>query len=402
MRKLLLFSLLMFFGISNSFSQQLYSAAIEGTVRFNPGLTQSNNPKVVFDDILIPSSSVAGRDSVSITKLKVGIRRLANAPAVDVSVYYTPFDDTATLYNNLMKIPPVLLGTVNLPANGASAVTQIVSFGDSVNTLFRLKADTGNVYTNFFTFFVGVGFSNASSDNGWRLASGGSNDDVMWMYNADSTVKRYATWFGGTPPAQFYTQVFGKSSGPFPVELTNFSGRTEGTTNQLTWSTVSEFNNKGFEIERSIDGKNFSSIGFIKSKGDRGNSSNALNYQYSDIKPFAGTNYYRLKQIDNDGKISYSSTVVLKGDKVPSIVVSAIYPNPVKNELNVSINAEKITKGSYVIVDIAGKVLQQNNLNLVAGDNNMSLNVSALSSGIYHIRIMTEAGETKTAQFIKN
>lgn len=185
-----------------------------------------------------------------------------------------------------------------------------------------------------------------------------------------------------------------------PVQVANFSGVKENGRNRLSWTTSIESNNKGFELERSADGKNFSSIGFIVTKADKGNSTTALSYAFTDERPIAGTNYYRLRQVDNDGRSSYSGIVILKDEKAFSI--SALYPNPAKDVMKVSINTEKAGRATYSIIDIAGKVLQQNTINLINGDNNVSLNISSLATGIYHIRIVNESGEIRIAQFAKH
>ncbi len=96
-----------------------------------------------------------------------------------------------------------------------------------------------------------------------------------------------------------------------PVTLLNFSGEVNGKQNWLHWATASEENNTGFEVQRSNDGYSFNKVGFVNTKAANGNSDLKLNYDFSDIG-FASTNYYRLKQIDKDGKFSYSNIVVLK------------------------------------------------------------------------------------------
>jgi hypothetical protein len=183
-----------------------------------------------------------------------------------------------------------------------------------------------------------------------------------------------------------------------PVQLISFTGTKESINNKLLWSTSSEVNNKGFELERSADGKTFSTIAFVQTKADKGYSTTTLNYSYADEKPLKGANYYRLKQVDNDGRIIYSSVVVLKGEKI--FAISAIYPNPTKDQLNVVVSSEKSEKATLTIVDINGKVMQQMNTVLVAGDNNITLNVGAFSTGTYYVRFVV-GDDVKTTGFIK-
>ena len=80
----------------------------------------------------------------------------------------------------------------------------------------------------------------------------------------------------------------------------------------LTWSTANEINNKGFEVELSRDNKTFSSIGFVAAVKT---STGINNYSFTDNKLLSGSNYYRLKQVDNDGASRYSSVVKLDFSK---------------------------------------------------------------------------------------
>ncbi len=184
-----------------------------------------------------------------------------------------------------------------------------------------------------------------------------------------------------------------------PVQIANFSGVKENGRNRLSWTTSSESNNKGFELERSADGKNFSSIGFIVTKADKGNSTTGLSYGFTDENPIAGTNYYRLKQVDNDGRSNYSGVVILKGEKIFSI--SALYPNPAKDELTVSVSTITAEKATITILDANGKVARHLSLNFVSGENNFTIGISEMPPGAYFVRLISASGELKTSQFIK-
>ena len=401
MKKFLLFFSLSALVYGQAFSQTLYSNTTESGYFFNPGLSQLNNPKVMFDDVLIPNATLAGKDTIRVTKIKVGISRLANAPATTVSLYYTLRDDTATYYNSLIKIPPVFLGNVSLPANGSTGTTAIVSLGDSVATLFKLKVAINNIYNGYQALFIGAGLSNSSNMNGISLTVDAPNDNAIWIYNADSTIKRFATSFGVTP-ATCFIQVFGTAtSGPLPITLSSFIGNRNGKINLLSWTTATEQNNTGFELQRSADGINYSKLGFIASKATNGNSSAALTYSFDDVKPLTSNGYYRLKQIDKDGKSTTSSTILIKGLSVSTLTVSTIYPNPVKNSLNVIVTGATQNTVTLTIADFSGKVLSSQTKQMVSGDNQYQINTSALASGNYLLKVTDSKGETTTQRFSK-
>ena len=156
-----------------------------------------------------------------------------------------------------------------------------------------------------------------------------------------------------------------------PVTLVSFEGKSESNQIKLTWKTTSETSNKGFEIERSADARTFEKIGFVDGSGD---SKENQFYHFTDLNPLA-TSYYRLKQLDYDGKFEYSRTIAVQGDYAGV----RIYPNPAQTDLVVSgaPGDEPVSvftqTGKPVIV----------NTRLSAG----KLDVKDLKEGIYTVRI---------------
>ncbi|MBX2930306.1 MAG: T9SS type A sorting domain-containing protein [Chitinophagaceae bacterium] len=187
-----------------------------------------------------------------------------------------------------------------------------------------------------------------------------------------------------------------------PVTYSSFTGRKEGNTNLLEWTTATESNNLGFELQRSADGRSYSKLDFISSKADNGNSNIALSYTYNDDKPLASNNYYRLKQMDKDGRVNYSNVVLLKGEKATQVSITGVYPNPTRNTLNVSIASPSTERVSIVVTDISGKVLIQQQVVLNSGDNIHNLDVSRLSQGTYLIKTICNNGcESAVIKFAK-
>ncbi len=188
-----------------------------------------------------------------------------------------------------------------------------------------------------------------------------------------------------------------------PVKLISFAGERTGAANRLFWTTASETNNKGFELQRSIDGTNFSALSFVATKSDNGNSNTQLNYDFTDNNPFATTNYYRLKQTDKDGKFIYSNVVLLKGGRNNgALTISSLYPNPAVNNLKLAIASPTNSKVTMVITDLAGKIVLQQPATLTIGDNTMNLNIKQLSKGAYSIKVLCADGCNSAAvRFIK-
>lgn len=121
---------------------------------------------------------------------------------------------------------------------------------------------------------------------------------------------------------------------PMPIELTEFYAQPESSTIVLNWITATEINNNRFEIERSKDGVVFEKIGTHESKAVGGNSTSNIVYNYIDSNPFSGTSYYRLKQIDHDGKFEYHSIISVDREEQKNIKF-IVFPNPNQGEFSI-------------------------------------------------------------------
>jgi hypothetical protein len=211
-------------------------------------------------------------------------------------------------------------------------------------------------------------------------------------------IRIYSYWglgLGGT----FRLMVSGQA---LPVTLTRFKGERIGTANVLTWSTASEQNNKGFALQKSADAKDFSTIAFIATKAISGMSTSALQYQFVDSSPFMATSYYRLKQIDHDGRGALSNVVAVNGEKIDVVGVSTVYPNPVNTLLNMVLVTPSDRKIYIVITNALGKVVLQQVVRLVAGNNSRSINVAKLAPGSYAVKaVCGDDCQKAVAWFIK-
>jgi hypothetical protein len=185
-----------------------------------------------------------------------------------------------------------------------------------------------------------------------------------------------------------------------PIKLNSFIGSREGNKNVLNWQTANEINNKGFELQRSTNGKEFTSIATVNSKAENGNSATILNYSYSDDKYFATTNYYRLIQLDRDGKSSYSNIVLVKSPIVKT-EISRMYPNPVKEKLNVVLTTLSASKLIISVTDLVGKTIATKSIETTQGDNIVSFNTAPLAAGTYLVKVYAANTEIATEKFIK-
>lgn len=180
------------------------------------------------------------------------------------------------------------------------------------------------------------------------------------------------------------------SENPLPVTLTYFNAAKEESVATLKWGTTQEVNNRGFEIQRSADARNWHEIGFVDNQTG-GNSKGALSYNFTDATPLSGTNYYRLKQIDWDDTFRYSSIAAVKfeGDKGSLFV----YPNPVVNG-SLSLNLPRVGSHKVSVLNISG--LEVPNVK----NSGATLDVRSLPSGVYVLKVVYEGGDVYTKTFV--
>jgi hypothetical protein len=198
-----------------------------------------------------------------------------------------------------------------------------------------------------------------------------------------------------TSPSSYFTVYTGAgTSVVLPVELLSFSGKyippsgglkgaNEGA-NLLTWATASEVNNKGFEVQASPDlskGGEWQTLGFVAAKGK------GSNYEFTDKAPLwgvGGLSYYRLRQIDNDGKETLSKVISIeqKGNGKGL----AVYPNPVTNTLNIENTVQGTPFGEGVNFQILNLLGQQ----VLSGKTAAQVDVSALLQGTYFLKAGAE------------
>lgn len=187
----------------------------------------------------------------------------------------------------------------------------------------------------------------------------------------------------------------GHGGAALPVQFSSFYAKPiDNSYVSLNWTTSSEFNNNHFEVERSQDGLEFTSIGNVKGAG----TSVVMNkYSFNDMNPLRGVSFYKIKQVDNDGKFSYSviRTVTLNSQK-DDISLS---PNPASDYLNIS-SFEEVDIKKLLVTDLTGKILMSIPSIQEASDLAQSIDISKLSAGVYLLHIETET-ENFNLKFIK-
>lgn len=182
-----------------------------------------------------------------------------------------------------------------------------------------------------------------------------------------------------------------------PVELNMFAAKVKNNSVQLIWSTATEVNNYGFEIERKCSNGDWKKIGFVQGHG---NSNSPKNYSYSD-QPLGDVTFkYRLKQVDFDGTFEYSNEVGVKLDEIKQFVLEQNYPNPFNPTTTIRFSLPVAAEVSISVFNLLGeRVAQLLNANLNEGYHEVTFDGSSLTSGIYFYQL--RAGDFKaTKKFI--
>ena len=212
---------------------------------------------------------------------------------------------------------------------------------------------------------------------GMNIASNGGRD-----YYGNAVAASGATNIGA---------YSGLGTNVLPIDLTYFKVSKTATSGLITWATATEANNKYFELERADEGLIFSKIASFNGKGN----SNSINtYRYEDKNLVAGTYYYRLKQVDFDGKHTYSHVEAINF-KLEDEKRLVIFPNPAGSYVKVNVEGDF----SLSIYDMQGKQILQKQLKNYQSE---AIDVNQLKTGLYILKVQkSNLGEILQQRFMK-
>ena len=243
---------------------------------------------------------------------------------------------------------------------------------------------------------IGSSIVNPVDTSKWILASYTYTPvtDDIYYFSINSNAVGFSAWY-------LNIDDINVSVTPLPVTMLQFKGEKAGNRNLLTWTTVKETNNKGFDVLHSTDGRIFSKIGFVATKADNGSTTGNFTYTFYDNQPIAGDNYYRLQQIDINGKETLTEIVKVNNNS-NRITFTSIYPNPAKSNLRVSMSVPTLQNINILVTDISGRVVKEDKLLANPGDYQFNINVDGLPTGTYIIKVNCNNGcEAAVQKFVK-
>lgn len=233
----------------------------------------------------------------------------------------------------------------------------------------------------FSTTWIGTAGVGASEQDNARFNCTGP---LLTVAQVRAAVTNNANWEANSVAPPNFTLPAGcgfLGLTPLPVTLLSFNGHTSNSDIKLSWQTVNEQNHSHFEVEKSVDGRNFISVNAIAGQG--GFSYLPFDYSFTDRNPVAGVNYYRLKIVSGTGDFKYSKTVrIIFGLKGKPVIIS---PNPASTDITITMPAALYTQ--VVVRNTLGMVVKQEQITT----NNHRIDISGLSSGHYSIELIGSA-----------
>jgi hypothetical protein len=270
------------------------------------------------------------------------------------------------------------------------------------------------------TAFVGATVTFTGGPNNTQIkmadysnAGGGSNVNTFFVI----TCTQHGPFGDVTDYSAFFYSHAGATTGTYanldqwvqtiplvslPADILSFSGYKSGTVNKLQWTTTSEQNNRGFEVQRSLDGVNYNAIGFVNSLAAGGNSSSQLDYGFIDNNVTGDRQYYRLRMVSLNNSSKLSNIVLIKGDRPLTLMIDGLFPNPANSVVNVLIGSPGHDKVTLLVTDMLGKTVVQQVTEVETGSNTIPLDISRLANGTYMVKLICSSNcEGVVGKFVK-
>lgn len=298
---------------------------------------------------------------------------------------YTPASLTGSNEYHVSVMDYTSGPAINVPAEGMDRTWHIYGGLAASVTLYHNTGTDGASYTDnlgFISRYQGGGLWSSAASTDYAGTAGEHTNSG----NIPSGIPAAAG-----DDAAFLTKSSDQAS-PLPVRLSYFDVYKRDAAARLEWGTMSEWNSKGFAVERSPDGNSWMPVAFVPSQASGGYSNTSLEYHFTDEHPMNGRNFYRLRQEDLDGKYSYSNVRHLWFDLKNTFT---LYPNPAQDMIHISglSGAQLIS-----IYDASGRLLKQQKSQAAEAD----ITIDELSTGVYMLHVTgTDMGEA-VFKFMKN
>ena len=295
---------------------------------------------------------------------------------------------TTSVYINTAAIRTTSTGKLYLDRSVTINPKNPIPIGQNVNVRFYLKASELTALINApGSTVTGIGDINIFKNDDANSAVLTSPTTLVTPTTRANFSSDFVVTANITSFSSFY---FGADLSTLPLDLLSFTGHLQSNnTVLLNWKTENEINTSHFVVERSIDGSRYIAIGNVPSQGGRTNTGLSFNYSSIDndaINQSTQKLYYRLKMVDIDGTYKYSNIVTIT---LPFITGRlTVSPNPVLNEVKVTLASPKEGRAQWKLMDNTGRVLIKGSANVRKGvNNNFNINMSRLPAGTYYLNV---------------
>lgn len=322
-----------------------------------------------------------------------------NSPvALDVDILKT--NATPGVLPTSLTNAPSTIATVNaIKKNGTTYRSKIITFDKNLpqNTLLfiqdldinedikvELKDDLNNLVnyagnTTILSPPSGLGTETRSATS-FTLKGPGviSSEPVYAIQLLNANIKSIEISLRDFSNGNIFFYIAIPTANALPIELLSFKGRSHlASSIYLNWTTAMESNNQGFHVEYSLDGQNWEEIAYIKGQG---NSLEKQQYNFVHEHPISKQNYYRLKQVDFDKKVTYHEVIMVQKEIKTNL---SIYPNPTSGALY--INTSNTARTSISIYDVLGNLIEYRQ-----ELRQPLIDLSAYPRGVYYLQARIE------------
>jgi Secretion system C-terminal sorting domain len=291
----------------------------------------------------------------------------ANAPA---NVLMGPaFAASGFSYTQASQCTPLTTNTGGQTFNRTAA-------GTIDNATLQFNLTTAMSWTRMLTITLWTTGAVAGPEGGYAMIHSGEGGTPGELTSYNITQSLFTSIVVNS--ASFITPI-PLGTGTLPVTFTNYDVKCTDKGAILTWATSTEQNSDKFEIQRSVNGTDWTTIGAVPAAG---NSNSSRTYQYLDLN--SGAAVYRIRQVDLDGRFIYTATRQTNCKASQFDVV--LYPVPAKDNLAVVIRSDKAVRTDLQIVDMKGSVLRRIPTQINSGNTNINIVVTELPVGQYLLR----------------
>lgn len=329
---------------------------INGTVQRK---SQSLNP------LIIPVGSASGYRPATL------IPSSAALTTFEATFFNTAYSDLSTA-SPLEGVSPDYYWIINRISGSADAAVQFSLPG----AITGAQAD----YALVVAKYNGADWTNEKGTTGTSIVPGNSTSGTL-KSQVESNFSPFTIGFG--------------LASALPTHLVSFTGKKSAKeTIDLRWQITDNSTPEIFEVTRSNDGVNFVKIGTVAG------AESVRTYQFTDQSILAGNNYYRLRMLDRDGAVTFS-TIVVVSNGAQGVFLHSLSPSVVRSRTKLNIQSSVDANMQVVITDVNGRIVNRQSLALINGSQDIWLDASGFASGIYQVTGVVKGEKIATLRFIK-